>query len=339
MSSFTYTPGHIAFIKKLRATLPWEEVEVSFNEKYGTDKSHDSLRMAIKNEGGSPGKLKMPELEFDLSDPFIKDLTKRILFIDIETSLINARVFRTGLQQVNASQSTTQTHILTVAGGTLYDMTTQGESGMWSCSNHRSSTFKEDPMDDTEILATVWEELDQAEVVVAHNATFDKGWLFGRFLELGWKLPSRFFLFCTYRTLTPFNMTSKKLDELSKTLIGSKKISTNMDLWMRCSDGEKAAFIEMENYNLGDVYNTLFKVFMRTAYYNPLKAIDFTNPHTEEANCRIDGSVLTPCGTHLNRSNGLSYNLYKNTKAGIVYISRYNTNSKKADVGIVRPHV
>lgn len=339
MSNNLYTQEQLAYIKDLKSEMQWPEVADAFNLKYGTDKSHDSLRMALKAGGLAPTKLKMPTLKFNLDDPFIKGLTKKVLFIDIETSLINARVFRTGLQQVNASQSTSQTRILTVAGGTLYDMATQGEEGMWSCSNHRSSTFQEDPLDDTEILATVWDELDKAEVVVAHNASFDKGWLFGRFLELGWKLPSRFFLFCTYRTLTPFNLTSKKLDELSKTLIGSKKLSTNMDLWMRCSEGDREAFKEMEAYNVGDVYNTLYKVFMRTAYYNPIKAIDFTNPNTTDANCRIDGSILTPWGTHLNRANGLRYNMYKNTKAGIMYISRYNTKSKKSDMGLVRPHV
>ena len=283
-------------------------------------------------------KLKMPTLKFNLDDDFIRRTAKKVLFIDIETSLIDARVFRAGLQQVNAAQATSKTRILTVAGGTLYDLVGQGEGGVWSCSNHRSSTFKKDPLDDTEILATVWYELDKAEVVVAHNATFDKGWLFGRFLELGWKLPSRFFLFCTYRNLQNFNMVSKKLDELSQTLIGTKKIATNMDLWMRCSEGEKEAFIEMEEYNIGDVFNTLFKVFMRTAYYNPSKSIDFSNPKNERANCRVDGSVLEDYGTHRNRLNGLDYRLYKNKNAGIVYISRYNTKSKKADVGLVRHH-
>ncbi len=283
--------------------------------------------------------LKMPELKFDFDNSFIKYLAQRVTFLDIETSLVDARVFRTGKQSVNASQLTNQTRILTIAGGSLYDMATMGEAGMWSCSNHRSSTFKKNPLDDTEILATVWDILDQSDVVVAHNASFDQGWLFGRFLELGWKLPSRFFLYCTFRNLTPFNLTSKKLDELSKSLLGTKKISTNLELWMRCSEGEKAAFEEMEEYNLGDVYNTLFKVFMRTAYYNPRKAIDFTNPNNEDANCKVDGSKLKYDGEYHNRRNGLYYNLYINKRAGIQYIDRYNTRSKKSGIGLVRPHV
>jgi len=284
-------------------------------------------------------KLEMPKLKFDLSDPHIKRLTKKVVYIDIETSLVDAKVFRTGNQFIQASQLTSQTRILTMAGGTMYDLLTAGEEGMWSCSNHRSSTFKKNPLDDTEILATVWDILDKAEVVVAHNAAFDKGWLMGRFLELGWKLPSRFFLFCTYRNLTPFNLTSKKLDELSQTLIGTKKLPTDMNLWRRCSEGDKEAFKEMEIYNLQDVYNTLFKVHLRTGYYNPIKAIDFTNPNSVDITCKVDGGPLDEDGTYYNRANGLSYNQYINPRSGIQYVDRYNTNSKKSGLGLVRPHV
>ena len=281
----------------------------------------------------------MQNLKLDLRDPYIKDLTKRIQFIDIETSLITAKVFRTGTQFVQASQLTDTTKILTVAGGSLHDMITKGEEGVWSCSNHRSSTFKKDPLDDSEILATVWDILDQAEVIVAHNAVFDKGWLMGRFLELGWQLPSRFFLFCTYQNLRPFSMTSKKLNELSQNLIGSKKIPTDMELWQRCSRGEVAAFKEMERYNIGDIYSTMFKIWERTAYYNPRKAIDFSNKSSMDIQCRVDGKYLLEIGIHRNRNNGLSYNLYKNPRSGIQYIDRYNTHSKKSGLGFIKPHV
>ena len=284
-------------------------------------------------------KLEMPELKLDLKDDHIRSLSKRIVFLDIETSLIDAQVFRTGNQYIQANQLKNTTKILTVAGGSLYDLETQGEAGVWSCSNHRSSTFKRDPLDDTEILATVWDILDKAEVVVAHNAMFDKGWLLGRFLELGWKLPSRFFLYCTYQNLRPFNMTSKKLDELSRNLIGTRKISTDMELWRRCSRGDRSAFIEMESYNIGDIYHTMYKVWKRTAVYNPIKAIDFTNYKSDMITCRVDGKHLDEDGEYFNRSNGLAYNRYINPRLNIQYRDRYNTQSKRAGQGYVIPIV
>jgi len=283
--------------------------------------------------------LKMPELKLDMEDPHIRKLSKKVHYIDIETSLVEAGVFRTGTQYIQANQLSNTTKILTVAGGSLFDLITKGEEGVWSLSNHRSSTFKKDPLDDSEVLATVWDILDSAEVVIAHNAAFDKGWLMGRFLELGWKLPSRFFLFCTYQNLRPFNMTSKKLDEISRNLIGTKKISTDMELWRRCSRGEKKAFEEMAAYNVGDIYNTMHKVYMRTAQYNPMKAIDFTNYGTEVITCRVDGQYLEEDGTYFNRANGLEYIRYKNPRNGIVYRDRYNITSKKAGTGFVIPYV
>lgn len=283
--------------------------------------------------------MQMPELNLNLKVPYIRELSKRVLFIDIETSLVNALVFRTGNQYVGANQLTSSTKVLTVAGGFLYDLYRKGEKGIWSYSNHRSSTFNQDPLDDTEVLASVWDLLDQAEVAVAHNAQFDQGWLFGRFLELGWTLPSKFFLFCTYQNLRPFNLTSKKLNELSKSLINSKKIDTDFNLWARCQKGEEQAFQEMEEYNRGDVYETLFKVWKRTAYYNPHKAIDFANPNTDKILCKVDGGSLLDYPAKYNRKNGLKYYRYINPRSNTVYIDRYNTQSSKAGQGFIRPDV
>lgn len=281
----------------------------------------------------------LPNLTLDMTSEYIQKLTKKVLFIDIETSLVDAKVFRPGTQFVAANQLTSTTKVLTVAGGWLYDLLTDGKDGMWSCSNHRSPTFDKDPLDDEVILQDVWHELDRAEVVVAHNASFDQGWLFGRFLELGWALPSKFFLFCTYQNLRPFNLTSKKLDELSKTLIGTKKLPTDMSLWMRCSEGDVSAFKEMEAYNRGDVFNTLFKVWLRTAYYNPHKAIDFADPHSDDILCKVDGGTLELYKPYYDRRNGLYYYRYVNPRSGQVYVDRYNTNSSKAGLGFIRPHV
>ena len=279
------------------------------------------------------------EVKLDYKDKFIKSVSKKIVFLDIETSLVTAQVFRTGNQYVQAKQLKDTTKILTVAYSNLYNLEKQGKKSVQILSNRFSSTFKKDPHDDTELLKKIWKVLDGADVVVAHNAAFDKGWLHGRFLELGLPLPSRYFLFCTYQNLRPFNMTSKKLDELSQTLIGTAKLPTDFELWARCSRGEVAAFKEMEEYNIGDVYDTLFKVWKRTAAYNPVKAIDFTNPKSEDIVCKVDGQYLVEAGTYRNRSNGLTYYKYKNPRLGIEYIDRYNTNSKRAGTGLVRPHV
>lgn len=283
-------------------------------------------------------KFKQPDLKLDYNDPYINDLTRHIYFLDIETSLCDARVFRPGQQFVAADQLLNSTRILTVAYGSVYDLEHKGEKGVKVLSNRRSSTFKKDPLDDTELLEKLWPVLDDATAIGAHHAAFDRGWIEGRFVEQGWMRPSKFYTFCTYRNLQPFQMTSKKLDELSKRLLGTRKIKTDMDLWMRCSDGDVEAFKEMETYNIGDIHDTMFRLWKRTAYYNPNKSIDFTNYKSDDIVCRVDGQPLDECDElYFNRTNGKQYFMYHNPRANLYYQDRYNTDSKKAGLGFIKP--
>lgn len=284
---------------------------------------------------------KMPDLTFNVELPSVAKIMKEVQFIDIETSLIPALVFRTGKQSVNANQLLGTTKILTAAGGSMYDLYTKKKKGMWSYGNHhRKGAFKKDPMDDTYVLRKVWKILDEAKVVVAHHGRFDEGWLRGRFLELGWQQPSRFSLVCTYRGLNRYNMTSKKLDFLSNSLCDTAKIPTNIDLWIDCWKGDVKAFRKMERYNRGDIYVTLFKVYMRTCQYYPQYAVDMTDHTLEIPQCRVTGMFLDKLPElYTNHTTGLQYYLYKNQKNGIVYRDRYNIRSQKADQGLIREHL
>jgi len=300
--------------------------------------SEEEIVKSYRKIGKSMKLMTVPELILDMNDPHVKRITKKVQFLDIETSLIEARVFRTGLQNINADQMTGTTRILTVAGGSMFDLYTKGEEGIWGFSNHHcNETFEDDPLDDTYVLRAVWKILDKADVIVAHNARFDKSWLLGRFLELGWKLPSKFSVVCTYQNLHAFNMTSKKLNELSRNLIGTEKIHTDMSLWMGCSDGDRASFEQMLKYNKGDIYDTLFKVYMRTCQYTPQTGIDFTDYSLKIPQCRITGDLLImQKKKHHCKLTGLHYHVYINPNNGIQYVDRYNTNSRKSDIGLVK---
>ena len=61
----------------------------------------------------------------------------------------------------------------------------KGKAAVKCLSNRHSKKFKKNPHDDTDLLRKIWKVLDSAEVVIAHNAQFDQGWINGRFLELG----------------------------------------------------------------------------------------------------------------------------------------------------------
>lgn len=277
------------------------------------------------------------KLKLNTKNKFTADKMKHVQFIDIETSLVNARVFRPGQQFVAASQTSSFTRLLTVAGGTMYDLYTKGAKGVWSVSNHHFEEFNKDPLDDTRLLKIVWDILDKAHVIVAHNAAFDASWISGRFLQLGWPLPSKYAVVCTYKGLTKYAFTSKKLDQLAKQLVGSKKIATDFSLWDRCSEGDLEAFEEMEHYNRGDIYPTMFNVYMRTCMYYPDYGVDLTNYELQTPQCKVDGTPLEWLDhTYLNRRNGCKYQLYYNPVLNITYRDRYNINSKKSGLGYIR---
>ena len=315
-----------------------EEIEDSFSIPISVGEVRDIYDLHWNNKV-STAVVKMPEMHIDIHNAFIKKKMKKVQFIDIETSLVEARVFRTGKQDISASQMTGVTKILTVAGGSFYDLYTKGEAGIWGYGNHMFDTFTQDPLDDTEVLRKVWEILDKSDVIVAHNAQFDKSWLFGRFLSLGWKLPSRFSVVCTYSNLAGFNMTSKKLDELSKNLIGTRKLHTDISLWMGCSDGDRASFERMLEYNKGDIYDTLFKVYMRTCQYNADRSVDLSDPRSRKPQCKLTGQELRLLDeVHFDKKNGLSYSLYVNPVNGVMYVNRYNTNSSKSILNLIKQY-
>lgn len=267
--------------------------------------------------------LSMPKLKLNLKNEHIANIAKKVTFIDIETSINEGYMFRSGNQFIPACNMKGTTKLLTAAWGSLYDMIVEGEEGQYYFGNHLSSKFKSNPLDDTDLLELLWGVLDKSDVIVAHNARFDRGWIMGRFLELGWKLPSKFSVICTYQMLRSFNLSSKKLDELSQTLIGSAKLDTNTDLWIRCNKGDKSAFEEMQTYNIGDIYNTLFQLYLRVVQYAPDIGVDMTNYSLRKPQCKVTGDLLEKTGTWFNRSNGNEYETYINPKNGIQYRNRY----------------
>ena len=284
--------------------------------------------------------IEMPEFKPNTDRPHVQNMMKKTVFVDIETSLIRAYTFRTGLQGINvdAVVEGDQTKLLTAAWGTWWELYHGGKEDVISVGNHhRKAAFKKDPLDDTYVLRKLWKVLDEAEVIVAHNAAFDRGWIEGRFMDLGWKQPSKYYVYCTFRTLHGLNGISKKLDYLSQKLIGTKKVShEGLPLWIGCSNGDVASFEKMEEYNIGDIYDTLYKVFMRTALYvNRIKAIDLGG---QGIYCSVTGHPLELLEeSYRNRLTGLLYNVYRNDFYNLEYRDRYNIRSKKAGAGFITP--
>lgn len=110
--------------------------------------------------------------------------------------------------------------------------------------------------DDKRISKSLWTLLEEADVVIAHNALkFDIKRINTRFLKNGLKPPMPYQVIDTLiHARRRFNITSNKLDYIGKFLGLGEKLSTGgFDLWKRCMEGDSEALTEMETYNIQDV--------------------------------------------------------------------------------------
>ena len=124
--------------------------------------------------------LLMPEFRPNIERAHVRDVMRKVTFLDIETSLLELYTFRLGMQRpgIDSLKKGSQTKLLTAAWGTWWDMYNEGAEGVYYYGNHHNAEkFAADPIDDTDVLALLWDVLDRSDVIVAHNAAFDRGWV------------------------------------------------------------------------------------------------------------------------------------------------------------------
>ena len=147
--------------------------------------------------------------------------------------------------------------------------------------------------DDKRILRGVWDLLNEANIVIAHNGDqFDIRKLNMRFLKHGMKPTSPYQTIDTLKaSRRAFSASSYKLDYLAQFLCGSAKIPTNYGLWKACSKGDKDALTEMETYNRQDV-NVLEDLYLYIRPWiksHPNMGLFTTN--------EFDGHICPTCGS------------------------------------------
>jgi len=106
------------------------------------------------------------------------------------------------------------------------------------------------------MLTEVYKLLEEADVVITYNGDrFDLPILNQEFMMLGLPPPAPYASVDLLRTMRRrFRGTSNKLDYWLKRLdVGAKKEHRGPQLWLDCMNGDKDAFLEMEEYNIGDV--------------------------------------------------------------------------------------
>lgn len=116
--------------------------------------------------------------------------------------------------------------------------------------------YRKDPTDDLDIVKALHRLLDEADVVIAHNANgFDNKVSNARFLVHNLAPPSPFKSVDTLAVArSKAKFSSNKLDLLGQQLdLGRKTNETHGSLWRACVDGDKRAWSKMVKYCEQDV--------------------------------------------------------------------------------------
>lgn len=207
---------------------------------FGTDTRESTIRNILKRHG----KPSSPENTEQKQEP-------RVFVFDIETSPIKAYVWGLFKQNIPINAIVDDWIVLTWAGKWLGEETIYSDS----VANHN---YRGHCDYDAEyyVLCSIWEKLDKADIVVAHNGIkFDKKKLNAKFLEHGLGEPSPYKIIDTLNIAKAnFALTSNKLDYITKFLEGEGKMDTGgLQLWIDFLNGCPVAQQTMLEYNIQDV--------------------------------------------------------------------------------------
>ena len=168
----------------------------------------------------------------------------KILVFDLETSPLSAYVWSLWKQNVNPTNGMllSQKMILSWSAKWLYD----------SVIMHDYMKPKEIMVeDDSRVTHSLYRLIDEADVIIAHNAIgFDVKIMNTRFMLHGLNPPSHYQVIDTLlHARKRFKLESNKLDYLGQVLsLGNKKSTGGFQLWARCMKGSKKAMKKMVSY-------------------------------------------------------------------------------------------
>ena len=185
----------------------------------------------------------VPELEEIIAQ---SNVAARVLLFDIETSPMEVYTWGLYKQRINPDN-------------VIKDWACLSWAAKWLCDDKivsdRVNIQEAKARVDYRIMDGMWKLLNEADIVIAHNAyRFDLRKLNARFIQNGMKPPMPYQVIDTLRECRKhFAFSSNKLDYVNGLLDGTPKIHTDFSLWTRCVTGDKEALKEMETYNRSDI--------------------------------------------------------------------------------------
>lgn len=223
-----------------------------------------------------------------------KNSGPRILYIDIETAPVLARVWGLYDQTVGLNQI-------------KHDWSLLSWAAKWSDDDkimYMDQRNAKDIDNDKNILKGIWELLDQAQIVVGQNSkSFDIKKLNAKFIERGLPPPSSYRQIDTLRVAKKhFSFTSFKLEYMAEKLCKKYKKEkhakfSGFEMWKECLAGNKDAWNEMEKYNKIDVL-VLEELYEKLKSWD--NSINFNVYNSEE-------TTTCKCGSNKFKRNGYAY--------------------------------
>jgi DNA polymerase III epsilon subunit-like protein/predicted RNA-binding Zn-ribbon protein involved in translation (DUF1610 family) len=222
------------------------------------------------------------------------DTGAKILILDIETAPIRAKVWGIWNQNISIDQIESDWFILTWAAKWLFDEQT------YSGALTGEEALKQD---DSRILKGIWEMLNQADIVVAHNGDkFDLPKLNTRFLINKINPPLPYQSIDTLKHIKRnFAFTSNKLEFVNRMLgLPRKSKHDGFELWSKCYVGDENALKSMQEYNVNDV------VILEETY---LRLRPWIKPHPNTALFILDEHEYRcpTCGSNKLEDEGKKY--------------------------------
>ena len=184
-------------------------------------------------------------------------MKSRGLCFDIETSPIISYTW--GIWQQDVIEVIEDYQILTIAWQWV------GEKKVYCVGQDDFKGYKAGVNNDTELMKFIWELLDEADYVIAHNGDqFDCKKINTRLLIRGLAPPSPYRQIDTKKIAKRVaGFTSNRLKDLAKDLhVAQKGDSGGFETWKGCLVGDKKAWKQMKKYNKQDI-PPLMDLYMR----------------------------------------------------------------------------
>lgn len=286
----------ISRLLELYNDYTYSEIAEILLEEFGLDKSPNAIRKAYE-------RYKYPVLEEKKNKP-------KILIFDLET--LPMEVYTWSLWQ----DSTPLSFVMKDWSILSFCAKWYGEDDII----YHDTQHEKDIRNDKSVLKKLWDLIDEADIIVAHNLNaFDYKKMNARFILHGMKPPSS-----TKRMDTKllakrhFKFTSNKLEYLTdKLCTESKKIKHNdfpgFSMWKECLAGNPKAFKSMKEYNIMDVLS-LEELFTKLLPWESASLFQLYN-ESDEFMCTC-GAINSLKKNGFYRTNACKYQKYKCKKCG-----------------------